>query len=660
MPHARRPVLPLASAAALLSGLLVASVAPGGAGASAPDPIAAAIAASAAPGSSWQPGPVRYGHAVRYDVPVRMSDGTVLRANIDYPTDRGTGAPAPGPFPVLMTMSPYGKDTGAAAGLGTSPYLVQRGYIDVVVDVRGTGDSGGRFTLFDPAQTSDGVQLVNWAARLPHANGRVGLHGASYLGIDQLLTAGAVGPNSPLKAIFPIVSANDIYRDTAFMGGIPDGSFDVVYLGGLLPVLNLVTPVVSALANPANLLGDLQAVLAHAGNAVDYNALFLAETYLGGPESHDSAYWHARRPADVLSKVVANGIPAYLIGGEYDLFQRGEPLNYAALQNAFAGRPVDAPMLPGQRTTGRYQLLDGPFTHLQGGGIGNSFEALELEWFDTWLKGVHTGMGQTPTPLHYFDLGTHRYAETTTYPFTGATPTVLYLGPGRTGSAPSTNDGSLNTTAPSAATGAWAPLGPSICGRPQDQWVMGAASLLTAKATAPVPCIDDDRPAQVGPTALTYSTAPFAGPKTIAGPISATVYATANTRETEWVVNVEDVAPDGVAKPLTEGALLGSQRAVDAARSWTSGGRTLIPYHDYTVASARPVVPGQLTRYDIEIFPTYSTIAAGHRIRVTVSTTDFPHLLPTPPQLLALLGGVYRVQRTATAPSSVTIPLISR
>jgi predicted acyl esterase len=64
-----------------------------------------------------------------------------------------------------------------------------------------------------------------------------------------------------------------------------------------------------------------------------------------------------------------------------------------------------------------------------------------------------------------------------------------------------------------------------------------------------------------------------------------------------------------------------------------------------------------VTRYDIEVFPTYATIAAGHRIRVTIDTTDFPHLVPTPPQFAKLFGGVYRVQRTAAAPSSVTLPL---
>ncbi len=664
----RRPLSALAVAA--LAGGAAVAVAAAGAGAAAarvrPDPVGDAFSASAAPGSDWAPDPVRYGHTLTKGVRVTMSDGTQLAANVDYPTDPATGRIAAGRFPVLLTMTPYGKDTGQAAGLGTDDYLVERGYIDVVVDVRGTGASGGTFDLFDPKQTQDGVQLVRWASRLAHGDGKVGMHGASYLGIDQMLTAGAVGKHSALKAIFPIVSANDVYRDTAFMGGIPDLSFGAAYLGAVLPVTNLVNPIVSALADPASgpagLRAGLSGMLAHAKGVLNYNAAFLLSAFLGGAHSHDDAYWQARDPANVLAKIVANRIPAYLVGGEFDLFQRGEPLNYAGLQNAWAGRAVGAPMLAGQPTTGRYQLLDGPYTHLQGGGIGSNFDQLELEWFDTWLKGEHTGMGSTPTPLHYYDLGTSNYVETGSYPFAGATPITYYFSAARSGSAPSINDGSLVRQRPRAADGSdpvvWAPLSGTVCARQQDQWVMGVFSLATSKVPGTLPCIDDDRAAQVGPAAVTYTTAPLKSARTIAGPIDATIYASANTTETQWVVNVEDVAPDGTSAPLTEGALLGSARVLDASRSWRVDGKLIMPYHPYTKAAAIPVARGKVTRYDIEVFPTYATVAPGHRIRVTISTADFPHLAPTPPEIAKLVGGVYQVQRTATAPSSVTIPLI--
>ncbi len=650
----RRAALPLT--VILAAGSL--AVTPARSAPAAPaDPLQEAVAASSAPGHPWTPEEASYGESKQTDVPVTMADGTVLRAVIDSPLDEASGKPATGPFPVLLTQNTYGNGLSS----GVVSYFVKRGYIDVSVDVRGSGNSQGSYDLFDPKQTKDGVELVNWAAALPHSNGKVGLHGPSYLGINQLLTAGAVGKNSPLKAIFPVVAGNDIYRDTAFMGGIPDAEFDVVYLGGVLPLVNLLDPVVSLLQNPAQLLSSVQVLLQHLRNTVDFNALFLAQTYLGGPNSYDNSYWHAKAPNEILGDVAANGVPAYLIGGEYDIFQRGEPLNYAGLQNAWAGRPVNAPMAAGQPTTGRYQLIDGDYTHLSASVGGGVFNELQLKWFDTWLKGADTGMAETRTPLHYYDQGTRHYAETTTYPISGAAPTTYYFSGERSGSAPSRNDGSLTTAKPTSSgadTLVWSPVGPSICDRSTDQWLIGAFSLATQNLPKPVPCLDDDRIAQTGPTALTYTTAPMSHGTTLAGPISATVYAGATTTQTEWVVNVEDVAPDGTSKPLTEGALLGSARAVDASRTWSVDGSTVMPYHPYTQASARPVIPGVTTKYDIEVFPTYSTIATGHRVRVTVNTTDFPHLLPTPPQLLSLLGGVYRVQRTPSHPSSITLPLL--
>jgi len=258
---------------------------------------------------------------------------------------------------------------------------------------------------------------------------------------------------------------------------------------------------------------------------------------------------------------VDNDIPAYLVGGEYDLFQRGAPMNYAGLQNAYADRPVTEPMDPDESVTGRYQLLQGPYTHL-GGAANPKLNALQLRWFDQWLKGDDTGMDRTPTPLHSYDLGTGHYAEATSFPFKGAEPTTYYLGGGRSGSAVSTNDGTLSTAAPAGRGGAdtvlWSPVAGTICSRSQDQWAAGGLSLVTNQIPAPVPCVDDDRLAQIGPSSLTYSTAPMDEAKTIAGPITATVYATANTVETEWVADIADVGPDGVSKPLTQGALLGS------------------------------------------------------------------------------------------------------
>jgi putative CocE/NonD family hydrolase len=655
------------------------------------------IAASAARGSHWTPEKAIYGTASRNDVPVRGAGGTTIRVNEIYPT-LADGRPAPGRFPVLLTMTPYGKgqggssapgsaqtSSGGAATGGADNYLVQRGYIEVVEDVRGTGDSGGSFGLFDPIQTQDAIRVLHWAARLPHSDGRVGTYGPSYLGIDQFLLAGAVGRHSPLKAIFPMVPANDIYRDTSFMGGLLDFEFSEAYLG-LTTTLNQTTPITDTASDPT-LLGDLASIEAdHANSIASYVAALTLNVMGGGSDAYDESYWLARSPVTYLRRVVANAIPAYMVGGEFDIFQHGEPLDYAALQNAWDRRSVNGPMAPGQRVTGRYQLIDGPWEHINGSSV--NVDPLELEWFDTWLKHERTGMARTRTPLHYYDLGTGRFDETTTFPFTGGVPTRLYLGsggtlastappatpgsgglPGRTGGLPIIGAApklpldsghALSPGVPSAAapsdTLVWSPIG-SICGRPIDQWSMGAISIPAHEAGLLAPCADDDRSTQLGPWATTYTTAPFTRAEAVAGPITATIYARSTTPETELIAELEDVTPSGASYPLTEGALLGSLRAVDAARSWSAGGMTLLPYHPYTQASQQPVVPGQVTKYEVEIFPTLATIAAGDRLRLTLSTTDAPHLVPIPGELSKLAGGVYTVEHTAAAPSALTMEL---
>jgi putative CocE/NonD family hydrolase len=636
------------------------------------------IAASAARGSHWTPEQAVYGSASTNDIAVTGAGGTTIRVNEIYPTN-ASGQPAKGPFPVLLTMTPYGKgqggsstpgsaasaSSGAATG-GADNYLVQRGYIEVVEDVRGTGDSNGSWGLFDPIQQRDAIKVLKWAAHLPNSNGKVGTYGPSYLGIDQLLLAGAVGKHSPLKATFPMVPANDIYRDTSFMGGLLDFEFSETYLG-LTGALNTANPLSDATSDPA-MLSDLAGIESdHADGLATYHATTTENILGGGDEAYDGAYWQARNPENVLARVAANHIPAYMVGGEFDIFQNGEPLNYAELQNAWAGRGTTGPMAPGQRTTGRYQLIVGPWEHLNGSSV--DVDPLELEWFDTWLKGEKTGMARTPTPLHYYDLGSGAFNETSTYPFKGATPSRLYLGAGGTltPSAPSSGSGTSSSPVPGlpvplpaptlpAATGdtiVWSPSGVP-CGRSIDQWSMGGLSVPAGSAGFLAPCATDDRLAQTGPWATSYTSAPLTHAETLAGPVTATVYASATTSQTQLVTELEEVTPNGTSYPLTEGALLGSLRAVNAKRSWTAGGMTLLPYHPYTQASAKPVSPGTMTEYQIQVFPTLDTIAAGDSLRLTLSTADAPHLTPLPPQLPSLAGGVYTIGRSADAPSSLT------
>jgi putative CocE/NonD family hydrolase len=615
---------------------------------------------SAMASSKWKPENAIYGTASVNDIPISGSGGTIIRVNEIYPT-LASGRPAPGKFPIVMTMTPYGKGQGGSSKPGSAQnpgggavtggalnYLVERGYINIVEDVRGTGDSNGSWGIFDPIQSQDAIKVMNWGAHLPHSDGRIGTYGPSYLGIDQLLLAGAVGKNSPLKAIFPMVPANDIYRDTSFMGGLVDAEFDEAYYG-LETGLNTATPVEDALTD-TQVLDDLVGIsLDHGDGLLETQAAQEANILGNGDQNYDGSYWQARAPESFLKKIVANRIPAYIVGGEFDIFQNGEPLNYAELQNAWAGRSVNAPMLPNQKTTGRYQMLIGPWEHLNGSSV--DVDELELEWFDTWLKHENTGMGRTPTPIHYYNLGTGNFDETAHYPFTHSTPTKYYFGAGD----------SLTSTVPRATKASdsiiWSPTGVP-CTREVDQWSMGGITIPTNEIGVLAPCVTNTAASQLGPWTISYTSSRLTSARTIAGPVAATVYASANTLNTELVAELEEVTPDGTSYPITEGALLGSSRAMNQSKSWIQDGTDVYPYHPFTMGSVEPVTPGKVTEYQIQIFPTLITVPKGDRIRLTISTSDVPHLTPIPSALVQMVGGVYSIQRTASAPSSLTLDLI--
>ena len=599
----------------------------------------------------WTPRPARYGVGIRHNVAVPMSDGVELRVDIHYPTDRDTGEPAKGPFPVLMSMTPYGKKApppAAQIGGGPTPYLIKRGYIEVMVDVRGCGVSGGSFQMFGDRQQQDGVELVDWASKLPNANGRVGMFGVSYLAINQLFTAAAVGPNSPLKAIFPVMAARDFYRDAAAMGGAPHLRTVRAY-GGVYRLLNVVNPALEVIhlgKHPRPRAGGLTGVRERGRAQRGFFRPLIADAVAGGDTAFDEEFWDALRPATVLPDIVANNVAVFLVGGWHDAFQRGAPLNYAALQNAFAGRPDEQPMQPGQPVSERIRLMMGPWYHVSDYG-GLHLHALQLRWFDYWLN-YDAEAEISGSPLTFQAIGSGRWFHAREYPLPAATPTRFYLshaGQLTAQSAPET----------SMATVKYVGRG-AVAGRSVEQWTLGMTSFIRARRGGATRYDQDNRRLQRG--ALHYTTEVFETPTLIAGPITLTVHATATTTETLWVAHLDDVAPDGASRPLTQGALQGSHRALDPERTWyLSDGTVLKPHHLSTRAAVKPVVPGQLTRYDVEIFPTAALLEAGHRLRLTVTTFDFPHLVPTVPARRALAGGSYQLHQGGPTPSHVLIPV---
>ncbi|OLR92043.1 hypothetical protein BJP25_24640 [Actinokineospora bangkokensis] len=599
--------------------------------------------------AEWSPGPAEFGVGVRKEVPITMSDGTVLRADVYFPQNPD-GTAAPGPFPVVLTQTPYGALMDAFPGVsdpdagfeligGGDDYLVKRGYINAVVDVRGTGGSQGRWDFLGQQEARDSVQVVHWAAGLPGSSGVVGLSGASYMAINQFFTVAALGPGSPVKAMFPMVPSIDPYRDMAFPGGNFGLASDVVYLGltGFVQLVNAATA-----GNP-----DLAKVLVdRAASILSFHAATLLEGTTGGDVSYDGAYWRSRSPQSVLPQVVRAGVPVQMVGGWDDVFERGQLLLYSDLQSLAAGGAVGRPMSPDQAVDPDYRLVMGPWHHVTV-GQGIDIDALRLRWFDKHLKGLDTG--PDGPPLRMNEVGTDRWVGATRFPFPEATPTAFHPGAG----------GTLSTAAPTRSGTDTIIYSPAAvpCNRGLDQATAGGLVAVFTTLHLPPPCAHNDNLTQLPLLGKTYTTEPFTEAQVLAGPMSASIIATSSRPDTQFAVTISDVAPNGVSTPLASGSLLGSHRAVDESRSWRApDGNYLLPFHPYTREAVQSVPVGQKVRYDIEVPTTVARIEAGHRLRVTVSSADTPRLLSLPGNLLNQLGGLYGVE-WGVGGSVVELPL---
>jgi hypothetical protein len=553
--------------------------------------VAAALApaAGAAPGTggAWQPDPPSYGASAPATVSVRMDDGTLISAEVVYPTNPATGARATGRFPVLLTQNPYGTQRSDPTSAGD--YFVQRGYIYVASAVRGTGSSGGQVSWFGQRQGQDGAELVNWAAHtLAGSDGAVGLDGCSYLGVDQWFTAAAVGPHSALRAITPFCTDSNFYDDLTADGGIP-----TAFVAGI---------------------GHAEPRGPQDNPATDPQSVTIAQQADGGPRSYDNTYWQKLDVQRLLPTIVANNVPALTEAGWRDLFPGGNLGDYVAAQNAFFHRPLTAAIIAGEQTTGRYQAIVGPWTHGENVDAA-TLESLRLQWFDTWLKGEHTGMANTATPLHIFENTAARWVDTAAWP-----------------------------PAPGASA-----------------YYLGAGTLTSAKPRGTGTDALDWAPATTANT-LTYTSAPLSTAAVLDGPSDVTVYVASTAREVELTATLNLVAADGTVVKQADGLLLGSQRQLDPTRSWYGSNHILLqPSHPFTQAAQQPVVPGKVTRYDIALLANFTRIDAGERIQL-VLTSQAPAnfhspVVPTPPELANLTGGTYTIQRSAVFASTVDLPL---
>ena len=542
------------------------------------------------------------------DVPIAVSDGVVLRADISLPGG------LPGPFPTSLTITGYSKSSGitnVGGGAGGGGGLVGHGYAVMTVDDRGTGTSAGSWDSWSPRTVADYDEVLDWIVAQPWSDGRVGTTGGSYMGITSLYAAASGHP--AVKAVFATVPMADAYRDIVVGGGQVNTAFIPLWMG-LVTGLSLL-PNASPEVLAEHLLGIGQ-----------FQLPTLAAAVVGGGPVYDGPFWRQRSPIEFVDGITA---PTFIVGGLDDLFQRGEPMLYERLADHTDAR-----------------LLLGPWTHIAAGsGLPRdgvpAAGSLLLQWFDQHVLGLDTGADCIP-PVTQYVRGHERYESASSWPVPDLTAARWHL----------RGDGTLTTGTPGGGEAGRQYLElpiTGLCSRSTAQWLIGFLDQ--------TPCATDNRLDELG--SLTYTSEPFTTDTVINGPIEADIWVTTTGRDAVVSVAVSDVSPDGTSRGLTNGLLLASHRAVDPALSRFVDGQSVQPWHPFTQTAEQAVVPGRPMLLPVEVFPTSAAIAPGHRLRVTVAPYDVPHALPAAPAMLNTLGGTVTVLSDAAHPSSVVLPIVA-
>ena len=528
----------------------------------------AALAEAAPPPTSLPP--TTYPSTFSEQRFIRMDDGVELGATITFPSENGT-QPAPGRFPVVLNMTPYGRDAGCACENATD--YATRGFVLAVVDVRGTGGSGGNLdeNYFSPREAKDGYDLVEFLGTQAWSNGKVGMSGGSYLGIDQYLTAEQDPPH--LAAIVPDEALADIYNDAAYPGGILSMFFDSQYLG-------LQTSLGASGLNtePSMIPGTLEAKREQAtGRSIAFD-------YLERP--YEDPFYYERSP---ITRVANIQVPVFVLDGWRDAFVAGDIRMFERLE----------------RRTGVETLLNvGPCTHKgcaapfdpteEPPGIDNIL-AQQLQFFQRYLMGMEV---PSLPRVRVYDQRADNYLDATAWPPPSTKFAHEYLGgEALTAKLPAESRASY-VTDPAA--------GLSMTFDQQG----------TVAITPYIP-INQRVEEEQG---LTWRMPLLSAPLTLAGPIALHLVASSSAPNTDWFAKISDVAPDGTQSIVAEGQLRASLRALARASTPKQPLETL--------STPEALEPGRFYDYEIAIAPTAYEFLAGHRLQLRLTSYNMPNALP--------------------------------
>jgi uncharacterized protein len=495
-----------------------------------------------------------------FDTRVPMRDGVRLSANIFRPDVNGR-------YPTILVRTPYGK--GRALTLHYRAF-VERGYAVVIQDVRGRYNSAGEFRPLEQ-EPADGEDTLNWIARQPWSDGKIGMMGGSYLGIVQWKVAELNNPY--LKAIFPAVSGCDDYRDRFYSTG------GALKLGQRLLWMaeNLRAPGY----HPDFSRYVLHLPLRTSDAAATGRPSQMYQEALAHP-AYDS-FWKSISTRERLDHI---RVPVYSVAGWFDNFVESDLDAYHVLR----------------KNSGVHRILVGPWPHNMNIPLPVNFgpdsyvplRGVQLQWFDQFLKGKDAPLLSEP-PVRVFMMGINQWRNEWEWP-PSARSTSFYLS-SRGGANSLAGDGRLASRQSDIA--------------PPDSFVYdphnpvptaGDAACCNPKYMPWGPA--DQRAVEQRRDVLVYTTGPLSKDVPVLGTVRVVLYAATSAPDTDFTAKLVDVFPDGRAQCLTDGILrLRYRRSLE---------------HPSLVR------PGEISKVTIDAGVTGNVFRQGHRIRVEISSSNFP------------------------------------
>ncbi|MGH9684391.1 MAG: CocE/NonD family hydrolase [Candidatus Acidiferrales bacterium] len=506
------------------------------------------------------------GIAIDRDVPVKMSDGVCLYADV-YRSTAGATRPA------VITRTPYLKETERFTT--RAQYFADHGYVYVIQDVRGRGKAEGNFYPFFNEAT-DGYDTLTWAAKQKWSNGVLGTIGASYGAWTQWLTAPLRHPN--LVTMIVEASPPDFFRCLPYQGG----AFSLPLLSWLLELRKSPPRDMGSTDWDHLLRGrplrDLDKVC---GCEIGAWRDWLAH-------DRDDCYWAQIAFNRQMNRI---SLPVFHISGWYDDVLVGTLINHSKMNNETRSpqKLLIGPWPHRINTTSRYGEIDfGP------AGIIDLFD-IQREWFDRWLKALPARAGRE-APVSYYMMGVNQWKDDQQWPPSSVKLQKFYLN--SNGNANTRlGDGKLDTVAP-------------VFDRHDDfdYDPLKPVPFLTQPGWTQLGGPDDYREVESRSDVLVYSTQPLERALVIAGPLIVHLYAASSAKDTDFTARVLDVHPNGYAMRLNDGIVRARFRA--------------------SYSSPMALIPDQVYGYHIDCWATSHVFEKGHTVRLEISSSAFPRFDP--------------------------------